>query len=795
MHRHRLLVLLSSLLFVVHVHAIEPADLQARARELAVDAERLAARGVTLPPGVYPAITDAVSANDNYTAEELATFAADLDGFETELELLASSPDGAGRLAMQDRSRDFRVGETVSITQTFRPSRSMAPGAALLVARHWMYPISLQNVDPNAPNFVSVSAGGAVEFSSSRVAQGGLYGGLYARHPSPVFEVAAGRLSSGDAVTIRYRNLQLPRSALNAVSLPVFVRFESNGHWFHVPGPAFAVAAGRATGLTAIAPASVAQGEETRLLLRLTDDYGNIAAGRQPSLEILVDGEFETRVDAGNDPVPVVSLNLRDLGRHRIEVRSAGGGLRSAVDVDVVARLPYRVDWMELHAHSSRSDALPSDVEATGRLVGLVDETLVVEHDACLSASAWQTRSRSSLDGFVRGAALRSGGHQVVLSRAPFEFRESPRLRFPTPGSLRSGLDPADVIMIALAEVPADPRVLDPNLLALVEIKSGSGTFEWYGNRLARRGYRVGFTGSSTAHDHQWGRPISAGRTAVMRKGDDTTFDALRAGRTWVTSGPHIFLDVVVNDADPGARVEAAESRQIRGRVRGTAPIERVELVRNGEVIATREYLHDPDSVTLKVSFESDTAPLAGQHDYPRNGREWIGFVSVSGAEVVSVDTPGFRNAERQAAAINPGERNRVDFITWTRGQPSGFLIDMESEAEDVSFEVVLSSGIEDLDFLPRTRRPAEIPPVRMVTDIAELLSGRVDRRYLVAGYEDVVTLDLVDPDREGANDVAFTFNDRRTYGDGDWYYIRVRQIDDHMAWSSPVWVGGVDAP
>ena len=38
-------------------------------------------------------------------------------------------------------------------------------------------------------------------------------------------------------------------------------------------------------------------------------------------------------------------------------------------------------------------------------------------------------------------------------------------------------------------------------------------------------------------------------------------------------------------------------------------------------------------------------------------------------------------------------------------------------------------------------------------------------------------------------DDVAFLFTDD---GDpGDWYYLRVEQVDGHFAWSSPWWVGG----
>ena len=58
-------------------------------------------------------------------------------------------------------------------------------------------------------------------------------------------------------------------------------------------------------------------------------------------------------------------------------------------------------------------------------------------------------------------------------------------------------------------------------------------------------------------------------------------------------------------------------------------------------------------------------------------------------------------------------------------------------------------------------------------------------------GYSDTVTFELVK--KQVANSADFSFTDQRPFGEGDYYYIRVTQMDDEMAWSSPVWVGGFD--
>ena len=61
------------------------------------------------------------------------------------------------------------------------------------------------------------------------------------------------------------------------------------------------------------------------------------------------------------------------------------------------------------------------------------------------------------------------------------------------------------------------------------------------------------------------------------------------------------------------------------------------------------------------------------------------------------------------------------------------------------------------------------------------------EKRYeLAAGrYRDVASLQRADQPRD---DIEFHFED---VGDpGDWYYLKVIQVDGHRAWSSPWWVG-----
>lgn len=770
--------------------------LSTQARSLAALADDARRQGFSLPPGLLPAVDRALSANANDNAKQLADMSAALTRYRKVLQILVSDPGMAGSTSIGDVEPANPVaGGIVTISQTYTPGTDLSPGAAILVAKHWMEPWRLQTADAHGDNYISLSvaAGVSAQFTISSAGRAGLDGGMYAQARLPLFVLKSGMVPAGQAITIHYSRLQLPGRATQQFPLPIFVRTAAGQPFLPVQQSDISIGPAPLARLGVYAPVIVKTGKPFQVALKFTDQFGNPATGNLPPLDVLVDGSVTARVPAGSAPSPTVKLVLDKAGMHRIEVDSAGGGFSGKATVQAEDDPAYRVKWVDLNVHTDRGDALQSAAEVHQRLDGVLDDMVLVDPDNRLSSVGWQGRRQQALDGFVWSAGIRAGGHHLVLSSTRFAFKLSPRLEYPSLEDLTRAIRGPNTLIVALPEIPADPRVLDPNVTRLVEIKAGTGTYEWYGNEFAKRGYRVGFTGSSTAHNHQAGPPVNTGRTAVMVKPGETLFDALRARRTWVTSGPRIVIAETVNGGYPGARVAAAADRVIRGKVIGTARIDRIDLIRNGKVIDSRDLAADPTSQTVQVSFYSSSAPVNGRDDLPRNGREWIGFVRADGATITSVDGSAFRDSTRQAVAINPADHARVDFITWTRGQPSSFRFDLGKATGPVTLDMSLKSGFEDRGEVPLYRKPASIPPFQLAVPLQQLKQGRVVRHYNVDGYSDSITFELVK--KQLPDTVDFNFTDERPFGEGDYYYIRVIQADDNMAWTSPVWVGGFDAP
>src|SRR5262249_50715256 len=110
------------------------------------------------------------------------------------------------------------------------------------------------------------------------------------------------------------------------------------------------------------------------------------------------------------------------------------------------------------------------------------------------------------------------------------------------------------------------------------------------------RGYRLGFVGSGDTHDgHPGLGQLATGTGGVAAiLSDECTREgvlaAMRARRTYATSGPRIILRFSVDSTPMGGTLPPAPAGALHAlaiRAIGTAPIDRIDLVRSGRVILT----------------------------------------------------------------------------------------------------------------------------------------------------------------------------------------------------------------
>ena len=129
-----------------------------------------------------------------------------------------------------------------------------------------------------------------------------------------------------------------------------------------------------------------------------------------------------------------------------------------------------------------------------------------------------------------------------------------------------------------------------------------------------------------------------------------------------------------------------------------------------------------------------------------------------------------------------------VHFATITRGDTSSLRLTLSGIERNARVRLVLEAGNETGGGPPFYRRHATVPPSTVELPLSELRDGTVQRTLPFDIYEDTVTLRRLVTD--GPDDVRFEIDDTGTIH-GDYYYVRVKQVNEAMAWSSPVWVGG----
>lgn len=124
--------------------------------------------------------------------------------------------------------------------------------------------------------------------------------------------------------------------------------------------------------------------------------------------------------------------------------------------------------------------------------------------------------------------------------------------------------------------------------------------------------------------------------------------EGARAGRTFVTTGP--MLTFTVNDRQAGETIGLAEpgAVQVRATVRSLLPVERLEVVRGGEVVAVQENPDARPNFTLDATIEINESSwiavrTSSSHQMPTNGVPLQAhtspvYVSVAGAPRTSAE-------------------------------------------------------------------------------------------------------------------------------------------------------------
>lgn len=307
----------------------------------------------------------------------------------------------------------------------------------------------------------------------------------------------------------------------------------------------------------------------------------------------------------------------------------------------------------------------------------------------------------------------------------------------------------------------------------------------WTGNTaqsLLAEGYRFGFIASTDQH---LGYPGAYREGLAAIKATELTreslLESLRNRRTYAVTGDRIEVDFSINGEMMGRELPFSPERQIEVSVTGWDQIDRIEVIKNNRVIY-RDFPMDREPtprswnkpVLVRFEYGWGVWPALG---WERTA-DWDIHLSLENAELVAVQ-PCFTGGpldEDRRDRIESWDARRAHVLSYTS------LKQMVDDFSQKAVVLKLNGGPESRLNISLAE-PTDASIQLRLKDLVTCNEAFYTRPF---PWESAMIHRVVFSDQYES---AFSITDR---GDGDrtdWYYVRVVQANEHLAWSSPIWV------
>jgi hypothetical protein len=314
----------------------------------------------------------------------------------------------------------------------------------------------------------------------------------------------------------------------------------------------------------------------------------------------------------------------------------------------------------------------------------------------------------------------------------------------------------------------------DPAIELAVEVHSAWGTFEWLVEDALRRGYRIGICANSDGHKCRPGASYPGARsfgslgglTCMLARALDreSIYQALAARHFYATTGNRclVELELVTGDARSAIMGDVIEVGTgvpcLRVRVVGTAPVESVE-VRNGPTVVKTLRPYGEDDLGRRVKVVWSGAEVRGRDRMVI----WDGSLRVQGNTILGATPINFWNANQQLEKI---ASQQLAWKSITTGGVTGVILALEQS----------NAGSLDIDTHQH----------RVECDIGSV--GLEPMRWDCGGLRKEIKVYRL-PDRQASCEFSFSLPLADLQGGDNPIYVRVTQVDGHMAWTSPVYL------
>ncbi len=705
-------------------------------------------------------------------------------------------------------------------------------GETLEVWKHFTSDVEeFQVDDPAAPAHFSVEAT-APQSRWRRIAHPN---GVQRNNPSvfPYRKVAgalleSGQIAAGAKVYLDLggdRGVRMQHYAENLFNFRLVIAGD-NGRPRDYGGDAFLkVVGGTATKLRVHAPAYAKVGEPFSVEAIPSDDWQSLAHDYQ-GWDLVFDDPTLATSAFEYDPELLhylaVNLVASQPGIHRLLVRSRDGALRGFSNpIRVEEHLDRRVFYGDLHQHTYLHDGrgVYDELYLHARRNGLLDFGALTPHHMPLGVTGpsyhfdkfadprdnWPRvleanrrmngwRGLVTLPGYEYSVGTRAGGHHNVIFNGddpPTTMQLDPSKHRADVGEMMRVLERARVPAMVIPHVGGGPpnweHRTDPRMERSFEIASVHGVFEESWRRHLDAGLRLAATASADNHTVGFGNsypgliytmtnPLTG--VFAFEKTRDAIWEGLYQRRTFgVTGNQRVLMEFSVNGEPMGGEVAAAgaSAARLRARVSGTAPLTRVELVKNGRAIHARHPARQPGAV-VRIMW--------GDNIYQRRANVAMGSGELS-ADSGTLRLVRFLHRDQEFE----GMRQEGGAVRWSSAATSndrdGMLVRLDGAEGSLNFRlqdpqlgsIELSQSLAQLsrEGYARLTTPGEKP----------FTHSYLEMMGVEARFE--VEFEMVRED--GPMDLELDYEDRDGPRPGDYYYLRMEQLDGNEGWASPVWI------
>jgi hypothetical protein len=318
-------------------------------------------------------------------------------------------------------------------------------------------------------------------------------------------------------------------------------------------------------------------------------------------------------------------------------------------------------------------------------------------------------------------------------------------------------------------------KYFDEELGPLVELVSCWGVFEWMLWDAFDMGYIVGVMCNSDGHK---GRPgaegpgagqfgIANGLTCAIAesKTREAIFHALKNRRCYGTTGARIDVDFQIDDHPMGSIIEAGKNdARVVASVRGTAPIESLELFEGKRVIRTvrpRAFDHLTRSRRIRVSWRGSRIRGRGRRV------NWDGVIRFEGGPRIESTAEFF---DTPIDGITARSATEVSFISQTTGDTDG--IDFRLDRADADHGVVTFDSKAG----------------RCEVNLAELTDTFPRKIFPFGGLDMQVVIERY-PESPAETAISLDHTISPPSSQTTPYFVKITQADGQMAWVSPIYI------